>query len=110
MNEDSHTITDAQEIDYQEIEKAVYRALSNYKENNIQASTSDSDLVEFNTSTDARLFTVGTAAPPTSSAEQTTIILYDIRNIIFLFLSVYLVITVYSRIKNAVLHLYKKGD
>lgn len=110
MNEDFHTITDAQEIDYEQIEKAVYRALSNYKENNIQAIDSQSNLVEFNTETDARLYTVHTVAPPTSSAEQTTIILYDIRNIIFLFLSVYLVLTVYSRIKNAVLHLYKKGD
>lgn len=110
---DLHTATDAVnfEIDYEEIENAFYNALVEYNENNIESiPTIDTDTVEFASGTDARLFTVKVAAEPTSSAQQATAYLADIRNCVFLFLSIYFILTVYSKLKNMVKNFYSTRD
>lgn len=98
-------------IDYSEIEKAMYNALKRLDtENKVQEQVYqdniESDLVEFASGTDASLMTVSTTAAPTSSAQQSTAYLLDIRNILLLFLIVYFLITMYSKIKNLLLNYY----
>ena len=111
---DLHTSTDSlrSEIDYQKIEDAFYNALNRVNEDNTSqegyfSEVVNSDLVNFHTSTDSELMTCKVVAPPTSCAEQSTAYLLDIRNILFLFLSVYFILTSYSKIKSCVLNLYK---
>ena len=100
------------EIDYEEIENAFYRALNRVNEDNtsqegVISEVVYSDLVQFHTSTDAELMTCKVEVPLTSCAEQSTAYLLDIRNILFLFLSIYFIFTSYSKIKSSILHLYK---
>ena len=100
------------EIDYQKIEESMYNALKRLDtENKVQemvksSNEPDTDVVEFSTSTDARLMTGQVVAAPTSSAQQTTAYLLDIRNILLLFLFIYFLITVYQRIKNTLSNYY----
>lgn len=106
-NEDSGQVV----IDYSEIEKAMYNALKRLDtENKVQEQVYqdniESDLVQFASGTDARLMTCSTTAAPTSSAQQSTAYLLDIRNILLLFLIVYFLITMYSKIKNLLLNYY----
>ena len=99
---------DKVDIDYNEIEKAMYNALKRLDtENKVQEmakSEPESDVVVFSSSTDAQMLTGQTAVVPTSSAQQTTAYLLDIRNILLIFLFAYFVITVYSKIKNSLIN------
>ena len=117
---DLHTSSDPErvEVDYQKIEDAFYNALNRIESEKSsdpgqvlveQQVIPDSNysLVEFATPTDSSLMTCKVEAPPTSCVEQSTSYLLDIRNILFLFLSVYFILTSYSKIKSSVLHLYK---
>ena len=104
-DDDLHTSTDSEriEVDYQKIEDAFYNALYRVESEKLNDSgqvlveqqfISDSNypLVEFATPTDSSLMTCKVEAPPTSCVEQSTSYLLDIRNILFLFLSVYFIL------------------
>ena len=101
------------EIDYQKIEEALYNALKqNQKDIDDKEALKKSveveqtDFVEFSSSTDARMLTGSVEAAPTSSAQQTTVYLLDIRNVLIIFLFIYFIINVYSKIKNAFINYY----
>ena len=117
---DLHTSSDSErvEVDYQKIEEAFYNALNRVESEKLNDSgqvlveqqvipDSNYPLVEFATPTDSSLMTCKVDVPPASCVEQSTAYLLDIRNILFLFLSVYFILTSYSKIKSSVLHLYK---
>lgn len=75
-----------------------------------QSSLSDAtydemnETVFFDDETDKNMYTVGTTAAPTSSAQQSTIILLEIRNILLIFMLLYFSILCYSKIKNLLLN------
>lgn len=104
--------TDAIQIDYQELEDTFYDALIRY-ENDFQLRSnstefqSDDSIVEFNSSTDATMYTVGVDVAPTSSAQQNTILLLEIRNLLLIFLFSWLLLTAYSKIKNLMINYHK---
>ena len=100
-NVDTHTQGDAIEIDYQRIEDSFYNALQKSKE--IQSEPAIDDYIEFNTSTDANYYTVGVSAAPTTSAQQNTIYLLDVRNILLLFLFTYFIFNTYRMLKNTLM-------
>ena len=94
MNDNNvHTTGDASEIDYQEIQNAVVNALNQHDNVNSSSDSEQSidDFVSFASGTDASYMTVGVDVAPTTCAQQTTIYLVDIRNILFLLLCSYLV-------------------
>lgn len=100
-NIDTHTQGDAIEIDYQRIEDSFYNALQKSKQ--IQAESSVDDYIEFSSVTDSAYYTVGVSAPPTTSAEQNTIYLLDVRNILLLFLFTYFIFNTYRMLKNTLI-------
>lgn len=117
---DLHTSSDSEraQVDYQKIEDAFYNALNRIESEKLNDSSqvlveqqvipdTNYSLVEFATPTDSSLMTCKVEVPPASCVEQSTAYLLDIRNILFLFLSVYFILTSYSKIKSSVLHLYK---
>lgn len=124
MNEDNVLLNDDSEessnnseniieIDYQELEDAYYRALKRVETEKANREAleqalveEDSDLVEFTSETDARFYSVGVVAPPTSSAEQRTAYLLDIRNILIIILFAWFLTTVYSKLKNLLMKYY----
>ena len=92
------------EIDYSEIEKSLYNALKRIEDEKAlqdMHKSVDSDLVEFSSETDSDMLTGSVVAEPDSTAQQQTIYLLDIRNILLIFLLTYFVITIYSRLKNS---------
>lgn len=104
--------TDAIEIDYQKLEDTFFDALLRYENDyqlrsNTLESQSDDSIVEFNSSTDATMYTVGVDVAPTSSAQQNTILLLEIRNLILIFLFSWLLLTAYSKIKNLMINYHK---
>lgn len=110
--DDMHTSTDAESscVDYEALEDAFYRALVKYHSNDSEVTNFEnvsSDIVDFNTSTDSSYMTCDPIVAPSSTAQQSTIYLLDIRNILFLFLIIYFVFTSYSKIKTSIIHLYK---
>lgn len=99
------------EVDYDQIEKAMYNALKRLDTENkvqeaVKSSDLDTDVVEFSSSTDARMLTGSFVDAPTSSAQQQTIYLLDIRNILLLFLFIYFLVTIYSKLKNLLINYY----
>lgn len=99
------------EVDYDQIEKAMYNALKRLDTENkvleaVKSSDQDNDVVEFSSSTDARMLTGSVVAAPTSSAQQQTTYLLDIRNILLLFLFIYFLVTIYSKLKNLLINYY----
>lgn len=100
-NIDTHTQGDAIEIDYQRIEDSFYNALQKSKQ--VQAEPSIDDYVEFSSATDSAYYTVGVSALPTTSAEQNTIYLLDVRNILLLFLFTYFIFNTYRMLKNTLI-------
>lgn len=99
------------EVDYDQIEKAMYNALKRLDTENkvqeaVKSSDQDSDVVEFSSSTDARMLTGSVVDAPTSSAQQQTTYLLDIRNILLLFLFIYFLVTIYSKLKNLLINYY----
>lgn len=75
-------------------------------DSDIETSTDNNTLVEFASDTDATLYTVSTTAPPSSSAEQSTIYLLEIRNLLLIFLLGYFVLIFYSKIKNLFINFF----
>lgn len=102
-NYDEHTITDAEQIDYEEIENAFYNALVEFNESqeadSVSSNSLNSDVLEFASSTDSKLYTVRSDAPLTSIEEQQTAYLLDVRNILLIFLFSYFLLTVYFKLK-----------
>lgn len=99
------------EVDYYQIEKAMYNALKRLDTENkvqeaVKSSDQDTDVVEFSSSTDARMLTGSVVDAPTSSAQQQTTYLLDIRNILLLFLFIYFLVTIYSKLKNLLINYY----
>lgn len=108
---DSSDSENSFEVDYDQIEKAMYNALKRLDTENkvqeaVKSSDQDNDFVEFSSSTDARMLTGSVVAAPTSSAQQQTTYLLDIRNILLLFLFIYFLVTVYSKLKNLLINYY----
>lgn len=108
---DSSDSENSFEVDYDQIEKAMYNALKRLdNENKIQeaskSSDLDTDVVEFSSGTDARMLTGSVVDAPTSSAQQQTTYLLDIRNILLLFLFIYFLVTIYSKLKNLLINYY----
>lgn len=64
------------------------------------------DVVVFNSETDATMYTVFAASPPTSSAAQQTVYLLEIRNILLIFMLGYFCLIFYSKIKNTFLNFF----
>lgn len=108
---DSSDSENSFEVDYDQIEKAMYNALKRLdSENKVQEaakiSDQDNDVVEFSSRTDARMLTGSVVDAPTSSAQQQTTYLLDIRNILLLFLFIYFLVTIYSKLKNLLINYY----
>lgn len=115
VKEDNNTVV--VDIDYKQIEIAYYNALKQIEleKANREAlekaiSEENTDVVDFATGSDARLYTVSTSDAPTSSAQQTTAYLLDLRNICLIFLLSYFVITAYTKLKNTLTKYYGGSD
>lgn len=103
MDSNTHTTTDASSIDYEQIEQAIINALEENNNNDSIDSVSEiDDSVEFASGTDAKLYTVETTVAPSTSAQQTTAILLDIRNLVLLFFLTYVTFTFYRMIKTTI--------
>lgn len=117
-SEDTATDTDAVFIDYEVLGDTIYvnthDALADYynehpeflRSNSLLSENENvgtSDTLEFSTSTDSKLYTVETVGAPSSVAQQELAYLLDIRNILLLFLLIYFVITMYSKLKNTLI-------
>ncbi len=107
-------------IDYDKLEDTFYDALQRIEEDkkvqeqiekDKQALKSinenNSDLLEFSSSTDANLYTVNTVAEPTTSTQQQTAYILDIRNILLILLLFYFAFSIYSKIKTTMINFIK---
>lgn len=116
--EDTATDTDAVFIDYEVLGDTIYvnthDALADYYSEHPEflysgsllstnENSESTDSLEFSTSTDSRLYTVETVGSPSSVAEQELAYLLDIRNILLLFLLIYFIITMYSKLKHTLI-------
>lgn len=61
----------------------------------------DDGVVEFDSDTDSKFYTVVEADPPASSSDQLTGYLLDIRNILLIFLFTYFIFHTYTMLKNS---------
>lgn len=104
------TPTDADESTYDEIYQAVYDAVSDANSDNSNSNSSLSkssltneitdDLLEFDEHTDDRMYTV--YAQPQTCAEQSTMYLLEIRNLLLIFILGYFILTLFYRFKNTI--------
>lgn len=110
---------DKVDIDYKQIEEAYYNALKRVEiekanrealEKAMAEDVEETDLVQFASSTDARLYTATTVAAPASSAQQLVAYLLDVRNILLIFLLSYFVINIYTKLKNTLSKYYGGND
>lgn len=108
--EDSKVVVD---IDYKQIEIAYYNALkqielekANREALEKATQQEQSDVVQFASSTDARLYTSQFVDAPASSAQQQVAYLLDTRNILLIFLLSYFVINAYTKLKNTLSKYY----
>ena len=119
-NNDFDVSTNTDAINYDKIGEVIYQntynALNDYYSNNEKNSSvvsqksfvqNDENIIQFASETDSSLYTVSTVDAPTTVAEQVGAYTLDIRNILLLFLLVYLVITIYSKLKNTIINFYK---
>lgn len=118
-NKEEVTTEKTIDIDYKQIEDAYYNALKRVEtekanrealEKAMTEEVEETDLVQFASSTDARLYTATTVAAPASSAQQQVAYLLDIRNILLIFLLSYFVINVYTKLKNTLSKYYGGND
>lgn len=76
------------------------------------ATSSDADevfQVDYTSQTDATLYTVGIAnKEPLTTAEQSAVYLLEIRNLILIFVLSYVVLNLYSKIKNTFVNFFGK--
>lgn len=92
--------------------------VKNFSDNNLASvtdaitnATGEEGVVEFASSTDATLYTVATQGAVSSADAQSVAIMLEIRNIILLFMLVWLVIFLVKMIKNTAMKFTKgKGD
>ena len=92
--------------------------VKNFDDNNlasvtdaISLATGEEGVVEFASGTDATLYTVATQGAVSSANAQSVAIMLEIRNIILIFMLVWLVIFLVKMIKNTAMKFTKgKGD
>lgn len=108
FEQSSPTDAESIQIDYEKIEDAYYNALKRVeleKEDvNRVSVSSDSDVVEFGSDTDARYYTLGDVDAPTKCTQQQTLYLLDIRNILLIILLFYFCVTIYSKLKTTLIN------
>lgn len=102
MDSNTHTTTDANSIDYERIEEAIIKALEEKEKTKYDSISETDDCIDFATSTDSKLYTVETTVAPTTSAQQATAILLDIRNLVLLFFLTYVTLTFYRMLKTTI--------
>lgn len=102
MDSNTHTTNDATSIDYERIEQAIIKALEEKESKKYDSIAETDDCVEFATGTDSKLYTVETTVAPTTSAQQTTALLLDIRNLVLLFFLTYVTLTFYRMLKTTI--------
>lgn len=108
-------------IDYDKLGDTIYnntyQALTDYYNNNpLKNNISDNNVrslgsetpLTFASSTDATLYTVETVGAVSSVAEQTTALTLEIRNLLLIFILCWLIITIYSKLKNTLIN-YLRG-
>lgn len=116
---DTSTLGDADYETFKEdMEQCFYNALDKYYTdnsiiyNNVVTSNlaSENDALEYASSTDSKLYTVQVAGDgATSSPQQATAYLLEIRNLILILIFVWLVVTIYSKIKNLIINYTTKN-
>lgn len=117
---DTSTLGDADYGTFKEdMEQCFYNALDKYfsdnpiiiNNNNIDSSlASSNDALEFATSTDSKLYTVQVAGNgATSSPQQATAYILEIRNLLIIFMFCWLAITIYSKVKNLIINYTTKN-
>lgn len=113
---ESSTSSDSLDLIYDACYNGVYNALNDYNTfgtRSVRSSevvnASDNDAVEFATTTDSTLYTVTAVNAPTSSAQQAVTYLLEIRNILLIFVLLWLSITLYSKIKNLMINYSTKN-
>lgn len=78
----------------------------------VVATSSDADQVykvEYSSETDANLYTVQVVnGEPLTTAEQSAVYLLEIRNLILIFVLCYVVLNLYSKIKNTFVNFFGK--
>lgn len=82
-----------------DISEKIVEAVNRTLENN-------NDVVEFSSETDSTLYVTDPTAAPTSSAQQSTIYLLEIRNILLIFLFSWFLLTIYSKLKNLIINYF----
>ena len=102
-----NTPTDATPTDYESVYDAVYNALSDYSNDSassnrsiVETSATDSDLIEFSSTTDATMYTV--SADPLTCGQQSAVYLLEIRNLLLIFILGYFILNLFYRFKNTV--------
>ena len=102
-----NTPTDATPTDYDSVYDAVYDALTDYSadisssnRSIIETSATDSDMIEFSSSTDATMYTV--SAEPLTCAQQSAVYLLEIRNLLLIFILGYFILNLFYRFKNSI--------
>lgn len=69
----------------------------------VSTSTDAPFQVEFTSDTDSHLYTVGVENDtPLTSAEQSAVYLLEIRNLLLIFLCIFVLFTIYSKLKNTI--------
>ena len=117
---DTATIGDASYEDFKEdMEQCFYNALDKYFTDNPivynvayhdNGLASITDALQYASSTDAKLYTVSVAGDgATSSPQQATAYLLELRNLFLIFVFTWLAITVYSKIKNLIINYTTKN-
>lgn len=115
-SDNTSTLTDAEE-EQKQLEESIYNAIDKYYTDNPRDYTisvdssryvidsTENDALEFASSTDSTLYTVTVAGGgATSSPQQATALLLEIRNLILIFMFAWICITLYSKIKNLMIN------
>lgn len=120
ISTDTATIGDANYDDFKEdIEQCFYNAIDRYfsdhpiivPDNNFNYDLgSANDALQYASSTDAKLYTVTVAGDgATSSPQQATAYLLELRNLFLIFVLCWFAITCYSKIKNLIINYTTKN-
>lgn len=103
--EDDILFASPSDASYNDIYNAVYDALNDfyndYNDDVFNDNVKDS-VLDFDDSTDDKLYTVGVQAPLSSLEEQNTAYLLDVRNLLLIFLLIWFVYTFYSKLKHVI--------
>lgn len=88
------------------LSKQIVDAVNKTLEESSRSVYADNEVVDFDSSTDDNLYTVTPADAPTSSVQQQTIFLLEIRNILLIFLFSWFILTIYSKLKNLIINYF----